>query len=145
MNSNLTGRLTLTIAGNAIGLGVVRVPVTGFCDRGQVTPTANTKDVVDTVRAAVNALPNLLDALDVAEAAIERVRDLHRPMDVDALQYACAHEDCEHEFDCPTIKMTVCKGCYDLGENIDIYGYERGGIEYVLYPCPTIQALDGGE
>ena len=137
------------------------------------------------IAAAVNALPDLLDALEKAEghrdslaatlievqreklaveaardryghahkacheqrdaawAAIERVRELHTPMDVDVLQSDCAAEDCEHEDECPTIERTVCKACYILGESIDIYCYERGGIEYVYYPCPTIQALDG--
>ena len=48
---HLTGQLTLTIAGNAIDLGHVRVPVTGFLDHGQVlTLTTNTKDIADTVR-----------------------------------------------------------------------------------------------
>ena len=42
------------------------------------------------------------------------------------------------------VEVTVCKGCYALGESIDIHGYEQGGIEHTLYPCPTIQALDGG-
>lgn len=74
------------------------------------------------------------------ERAIERVRELHRP-----IQSECATEECEHEFDCPPIEVTVCKGCYALGESIDIHGYERGGIEHTLYPCPTIQALGGGE
>ena len=117
------------------------------------------------ITAAVNALPGLLDALEKAEAhrdslaatlievqreklalerVINRVRELHAPTGVDALQYDCAAEECEHEYGCPTIEMTVCKGCYDLGERIDVYGYERGGVEHVLYPCPTVQALDGG-
>ena len=47
---HLTGRLTLTIAGNVIDLGSVQIPVTGFLDRGQVKLTANTKKVADTVR-----------------------------------------------------------------------------------------------
>ena len=47
---HLTGQLTLTIAGNAIDLGYVQVPVTGFLDRGQLRLSANTKDVADTVR-----------------------------------------------------------------------------------------------
>ena len=46
----LTGQLTLTIAGNVIDLGSVRVPVTGFSDRGQLRLSANTQDVADTVR-----------------------------------------------------------------------------------------------
>ena len=103
------------------------------------------KNWVRLIAAAVNALPGLLDALDVAESAIERVRGLHRPMDVDVLQSDCAAEDCEHEFNCPPIEVTVCKGCYALGDRIDKYNYEQGGIEHVSYPCPTIQALDGGE
>ena len=49
----------------------------------------------------VNALPGLLDALDAAWAAIERVRELHRPMNVDVLQHECAAEECGHEFRCP--------------------------------------------
>ena len=95
------------------------------------------------IAAAVNALPDLLDALDVAESAIERVRALHRPIDVDVLQSECAAEECEHEFDCPPIEMTVCKACCDLGDRIDMYNYERGGIEHVYYPCPTVRALGG--
>ena len=46
----LTGQLTLTIAGNVIDLGSVRVPVTGFFDRGQLKMTANTQGVANTVR-----------------------------------------------------------------------------------------------
>ena len=91
----------------------------------------------------VNALPGLLDALDAAWAAIERVRELHRPMNVDVLQHECAAEECGHEFGCPLIEMTVCKACYDLGDRIDMYNYERGGIEHTLYPCPTVRALGG--
>ena len=106
----------------------------GFRERGRL------------IVAAANALPGLLDVLDVldvAEATIERVRELHRPIDVDVLQSECAAEECEHEFDCPPIEMTVCKGCYDLGDRIDTYNYERGGIEHTLYPCPTVRALGG--
>ena len=47
---HLTGQLTLTIAGNVIDLGSVRVPVSGFFDRGQLTLFANTQEVADTVR-----------------------------------------------------------------------------------------------
>lgn len=47
---HLTGQLTLTIAGNVIDLGSVRVPVTGFLDRGRLALSVNTQDVADTVR-----------------------------------------------------------------------------------------------
>ena len=68
--------------------------------------------------AAVNALPGLLDALGVAEATTERVRALHVRTD----EWCAYHED------------TLC-GCFDA------YCDECE----VLWPCPTIQALDGGE
>ena len=91
------------------------------------------------IAAAVNALPELLDALEKAEAhrdslaatlievqrekltlerAIERVRALHVRTD----EWCAYHED------------TLC-GCFDA------YCDECE----VLWPCPTIQALDGGE
>ena len=47
---HLTGQLTLTIAGNAIDLGYVQVPVTGFFDRGKLALHANTQDVANMVR-----------------------------------------------------------------------------------------------
>ena len=47
---HLTGQLTLTIAGNAIDLGSVQVPVTGFIDRGRLNLYANTQEVADMVR-----------------------------------------------------------------------------------------------
>ena len=48
---HLTGQLTLIIAGNAIDLGSVQVPATGFLDHEQVlTLTASTRDIADTVR-----------------------------------------------------------------------------------------------
>lgn len=50
---HLTGQLTLTIAGNALDLGSVQVPVTGFYDRGQLTLTANTKEIANTVRGLI--------------------------------------------------------------------------------------------
>ena len=89
--------------------------------------------------AAVNALPDLLDALEKAEGhrdslaatlievqreklalerAIERVRALHVRTD----EWCGHHED------------TLC-GCFEAC----CYECE------LLYPCPTIQALDGGE
>ena len=47
---HLTGQLTLTIAGNAIELGYVQVPVTGFLDRGQLRLSANTQEIANMVR-----------------------------------------------------------------------------------------------
>ena len=49
---HLTGQLTLTIAGNAIDLGSVQVPVTGVVldHRGKLALFANTQEIADTVR-----------------------------------------------------------------------------------------------
>lgn len=52
-----------------------------------------------------------------AEAAIQRVRELHRPLDMNF--------DGRH---------LVCKGCTN-----EIWEDEK----YVEYPCPTIKALEG--
>ena len=77
----------------------------GFHGRGEV------------IAAAVNALPDLLDALDVAEATIERVREMHAPIPktvFDGISFV------------PHDTLTDCGWCD------------------TAYPCPTIQALDGG-
>ena len=47
---HLNGQLTLTIAGNAIDLGYIQVPVTGSFDRGRLALYANTQEVADMVR-----------------------------------------------------------------------------------------------
>ena len=53
--------------------------------------------------------------------AIERVRELHKPID----------ETNENGF-----VNTVCSGCYDEDAS-------TGEKFHDLYPCPTIKALDG--
>jgi hypothetical protein len=53
------------------------------------------------------------------QEAIERVRELHRPLDMNL--------DGRH---------LVCKGCTN-----EIWEDEK----YVEYPCPTIKALEGKE
>ena len=60
------------------------------------------------------------DARDAAEAALERVRALHKPT-----------TDCE---------SGVVNGCY-MCINIP----PHCGDCYASYPCPTIEALDGSE
>ena len=78
----------------------------GFRERGRL------------IVAAANALPGLLDALDAAWAAIERVREMHTPGD----------EWCGYH------NSALC-------ECANVYCEECG----FSWPCPTIQALDGGE
>lgn len=100
----------------------------GFYGRGEL------------IVAAVNALPNLLDVLDVAEAATERVRALHYAADNDSARTPRC-EECEgragtHPCGCwaDEDRQPVCRHCD---------APERG--QTVPWPCPTIQALDGGE
>ena len=69
------------------------------------------------IAAAVNALPDLLGALEKAEAAVNRVRALHAPISktvFDGISFV------------PHDTLTDCGWCD------------------TTYPCPTIQALDGG-
>lgn len=51
--------------------------------------------------AAVNALPQLLDALDQAEAAIERARDLHYECD----KHCGLCHECFAKWPCATIRV----------------------------------------
>ena len=57
------------------------------------------------IAAAVNALPDLLDQLDAAEAALARVRELHRESrgSMSAL-YPNPICECGKDYPCPTIR-----------------------------------------
>ena len=76
------------------------------------------------IAAAVNALPTLLDALDAAEAALARVRELHSSSGTAESQ----GYDAEGEYG---YIAPYCTGC----EASDEYA--------VAWPCPTIRALGG--
>jgi len=77
------------------------------------------------------------------QAAVERVRELHKRVDVGVIVSDCAREECDHEGACPEVPFAVCDACYSIADQIDPYLYERGGVEVVEWPCPTIAALDG--
>ena len=105
--------------------------------------TAGDADDTNLLVAAVNALPDLLDALDaldVAEAAIERVREMHYPADNDPARTPRC-EDCQGR-----AGVHPC-GCWAEKDREPVCGHcnapERG--QTVPWPCPTIQAIDGGE
>lgn len=90
------------------------------------------------------ALPALLDAVAEVErlsARVEAVRTLHEPRVVEVLGPECSAEECDHEDACPLVDCTVCGHCYDVGDGAHCYAYEEGGIESVVYPCPTIRAI----
>lgn len=85
----------------------------------------------------------LMDQVVTAEAAVARVRELHKPVPV----YTTEAGDCEHEGACEAVELSdgafcpshtdgmTCNACAQTGEHMD-------GLP--AYPCPTIQALDGG-
>ena len=76
------------------------------------------------IAAAVSALPDLLDQLDAAEAALARVRELHASSGTAESQGYGAHGT--YGFIAP-----YCTGC----EASDEYA--------VVWPCPTIAAIGG--
>ena len=132
----------------------------GFYGRGEV------------IMAAVNALPDLLDALEKAEAhrdslaatlievqreklalerAIERVRALHtcearwgnEDYSIDADEYAARKAENDEGWDLDTLaRFDVCAECYRIERSIE---QRDDGVAVLkgLWPCPTIQALDG--
>ncbi len=67
--------------------------------------------------AARTAIPALLDALDAAEAAVQRVRGLHQPF----------------EWSFGQGPVQSCRACADSGAD----------EAHSEYPCPTARALDG--
>lgn len=122
-------------------------------------------------RAAVSALPGLLDQLDAAEAALARVRELHEresfwQYDRDQEDSYPTQQDAADESgcDCPedpestylahtpeclaTIThFDVCSECARI-EYADAERQAHGefsGYAESLWPCPTIAAIGGGE
>lgn len=107
-------------------------------------------------RAAVSALPGLLDQLDAAEAALARVREDSYPTQQDAAdESGCdCPEDPEstylaHTPEClATIThFDVCSECARI-EYADAERQAHGefsGYAESLWPCPTIAAIGGGE
>lgn len=77
------------------------------------------------------------------EATIQRVRDLHSPIPTEAITASdCVNEDCDHEDGCPTETVHICAECDRIADEIDVYYGERS-LSQTVYPCPTIQALEG--
>ena len=75
-------------------------------------------------------------------AALRAVLDLHKPRTEQVLATECSAETCDCEDGCQTVPIKVCEHCMDLGDSAHHYAYEEGGIETVLWPCPTVRALE---
>ena len=95
----------------------------------------------DFIAAARTDVPALLAEVRRLQDAAERVRALHHRVDVGVIVSDCAEEECDHEGACPEVPFAVCDACYSIADQIDPYLYERGGVEVVAWPCPTVQAL----
>lgn len=117
----------------------------GFHGRGEV------------ITAVVNALPDLLDALEKADThrdslaatlievqrekrlLVERVREMHYPADNDPARTPRCEE-------CQGRAGTHPCGCWADEDRQPVCGHcnAQGLGQRVPWPCPTIQALDGG-
>ena len=74
-------------------------------------------------------------------AALRAVLDQHHRVDVGVIRGDCAREECDHEGACPEVPFAVCDACYSIADQIDPYLYERGGVDVVAWPCPTVQTI----
>ena len=90
------------------------------------------------IAAAVNALPALLDALDVAESAIERVRALHYAADNDSPRTPRCNE-------CQGRAGAHPCGCWAEVDREPVCGHCNGQRfgQGAPWPCPTVQAIGG--
>ena len=75
-------------------------------------------------------------------AALRAVLDLHKARDEQVLATDCSAETCDCEDGCQTVPIKVCEHCMDLGDSAHHYAYEEGGIETVIWPCPTVRAVE---
>lgn len=123
--------------------------VAGFHNRVTIhdggRPTSGNEGPADAefIAALRNAAPSLL----AAARAVVRVRALHRKESVEGYAAVCIDGDCEHgSVDCPISMFDVCAECYSLIEALS--GFADSGECWpaaVLWPCPTVAALDGGD
>jgi hypothetical protein len=73
--------------------------------------------------------------------ALAAVRDLHERDEIPAIiDRDCLAEECSHEGECPTKPFAVCGHCLGIAE--DLAEIEERIPESVVWPCPTIKALD---
>ena len=106
----------------------------------------------DTIMAAIETLAGE----DRASGQIERVRALHtcearwgnEDYSIDADEYAARkaeNDEVDACWDLDTLaRFDVCAECYRIERSIE---QRDDGVAVLegLWPCPTIQALDGGE
>ena len=61
------------------------------------------------------------------------------------LDHKCADGDCEHEDECPSVLVDVCRCCTEIAYQVSDE-YWPAAMDEITWPCPTVAALtQGGE
>ena len=92
-------------------------------------------------RRTVVALPTRTRGDRMSTQAEERVRKLHRRGESDFIVGDCAINECDHEYECPTMKRHICLHCWSIAEQANPYFAEQDCPVDVIWPCPTIKAI----
>lgn len=87
-------------------------------------------------------VPWLVEQVRKRDTALQAVLDLHKAHAEQVLATDCSAETCDCEDGCQTVPIKVCEHCIDLGNSAHHYAYEEGGIETVIWPCPTVRAIE---
>ena len=74
-----------------------------------------------------------------AVTQLAAVEQLHAKDTEEVMAWECANADCEHDSDCPTDQVFVCKHCWDLAIDADAEDYIVPSDVY--WPCPTAKAF----
>ena len=79
------------------------------------------------------------------EAAIDKVLALHAKTTEEMLDHKCVNEVCEHEDECPSVLVDVCRCCTEIAQQVSDE-YWPASMDEITWPCPTVAALtQGGE
>lgn len=89
-------------------------------------------DDLDELTADRDRARRVAVALEQQVAAVEH---MHRPVEMDAMDWTCVQGGCEHVDACPEILIKVCAQCDELRAESGLEGI------VVPWPCPTIRAL----
>ena len=84
-----------------------------------------------------------LDAMTRLLAAVKAVEALHCETKRDFITAIdCIREECDCENECPTEELPVCRHCWNQLEQIDPYFGEEHHVSEVIWPCPTVSAVE---
>lgn len=76
-------------------------------------------------------------------AAVKAVSELHCETKRDFITATdCIREECDCDDECPTEELPVCRHCWNQLEQIDPYFGEEHHVSEVMWPCPTVSAVE---